>query len=149
MKALVLTALVAFSLAAPSATLAVSDMIAKKSEPAPKDRDERKNGEERPDPREETYEGNSRGGSFDGGGYDSGSEGGMIGEVFYVKNQGKKLAPGVKLEDRGTTLVYTEISYEDMSASETCTTITRTVLDKASKKVLSQDSDTFCNNWPL
>lgn len=149
MKALILAALVAISFTVPSATFAVSNVIAKKSEPAPKDRDERKGGEERPDSREETYEGNSRGGSFDGGGYDNGTEGGMIGEVFYAKNQGKKLGPGMKVEDRGATLAYTEVSYEDMSASETCTTITRTVVDKVSKKVLSHDSDTFCNNWPL
>lgn len=156
MKTMFLTAVLAVSMAAATVSVAHanSDVVAKKgkSEPAPKDRDERNGGGETPDPREETYEGNDRnsGGSFDGGGYDGGSGGGgMMSEIFYVKQSGKNKGANIKVEDRGDVMVYTEVSHEDIDASETCTTIKRTIVDKATGKVLSSDSIEYCNRWPL
>ena len=159
MKALALAVLMSFSFAA-QANISVgsNDELISKSrkgghhvEPAPKDRDERKGGEEQPDSREETYEGNDRGhgGSFDGGGYE-GDGGGMAGELFRVK--GLKFEPKtntLKTEDRGDVIVYTSSESQDISADETCTVITKTVVDKATNKVLSTDTDEFCTIWPL
>ncbi len=93
------------------------------------------------DPSDDGYVGDERGG-------DSG--GGMMGELFYT--QPKKTYPttsNVKKEDRGTTIVYTTVTQEDISASETCTTIVVTVVEKASGKVISTDSKEYCNTWPL
>lgn len=159
MKALILVTLVAFSFATQAQVLVgtqeelVSKKGGKKSEPAPKDRDERKGGEESPHPRQETYEGNDRGngggGSFDGSGSGEGS--GFDSEIFKVRG-GKKYAPKtnvLKTEDRGTVIVYTSVEQEDVSASETCTTITTTVVDKATETVLSEEVEEYCNNWPL
>ncbi|MDG0818007.1 hypothetical protein [Bdellovibrio svalbardensis] len=160
MKTLSLTVLIALSFAmssTPSVSFANTseEVQAKskgKSEPAPKDQDDRDGGGEGHDPREGTYEGNDRngGGSFDGGGYSGGDGGGgMAGELFYVKNSGKTLGANVKVEDRGSVLVYTETSHEDISASETCTTITRVTVDKATGKTLATDKVEYCNQWPL
>lgn len=135
----------------------------KKSEPAPGD--ERRGGGEESDPREETYEGNERGGgSFDGGGYSGGDDrgggywdgggygggGGMAGEIFYVP--GGKTYPvtrNIKTEDRGDVIVQTIVEHEDIDASETCTTITEMVIDKKTQKVISSNTREFCNRWPL
>ncbi len=159
MKTLLLTALIALCFAigtTPSQSHArTSDVVQAKSkgksEPAPKDQDERSGGGEGHDPREETYEGNDRnsGGSFDGGGYSGGDGGGMGSELFYVKNSGKARGANVKVEDRGDVLIYTEISQEDLSASETCTTITKVTVDKATGKTLATDKTEYCNQWPL
>ena len=125
-------------------------------EPIPKERDERKGGGEQPDSREETYEGNDRtdGGHLDDGGGYNGDEGGMIGELFYVPGKGgnSKTFPvttTTKKEDRGDVLVYTTTVHEDISASETCTTVTVTVVDKKSGKAIKSDSNEYCNAWPL
>lgn len=155
MKALILAALISIAFATPvhSAFAAQGNVAkkSKKSEPAPKDSDERQGGNETPDSREETYEGNDRGGgSFDGGGHE-GSGGGMGSELFSVKFGGKTYPVGThtKTEDRGNVIVYTTTTQEDISADETCTTVTTVVVDKATRKVLSTDSDEFCNRWPL
>ena len=55
----------------------------------------------------------------------------------------------LKTEDRGDVIVYTVTEHEDISADETCTTITTTVVEKATKKVLKTDTKEFCNRWPL
>lgn len=157
MRALLLALLMSFSFAAQAGVIdgsqgeVISKKGGKQSEPAPKDRDERQGGNETPDSREETYEGNDRnsGGSFDGGGYE-GSGGGMGSEIFLVR--GGKTYPvtrNLKTEDRGSVIVYTTTEQEDISADETCTTITTTVVDKATKKVISSDTQEFCNRWPL
>ncbi len=157
MKSLILAVLVSFAMvvhagASTDSLDLVSAKKGKKSEPAPKDRDERTGGEETPDSREETYEGNDRGGgggSFDGGGYDGGG-GGMAGELFYAPTtKTYPVTSNVKTEDRGDVIIYTTTIQEDISASETCTKIVVTVVDKKTKKVLSTDSDEFCNHWPL
>lgn len=83
-------------------------------------------------------------------GDDGGGAGGMIGELFYTQPQ--KTYPvktNVKKEDRGATIVYTTITQEDISASETCTTIVTTEVEKKSGKVLSTDTKEYCNVWPL
>lgn len=156
MKALLIAVLVSFSFAAQAnISLGHDELISKKggskSEPAPKDNDERKGGGETPDPREETYEGNDRnsGGAFDGGGYE-GDGGGMGSEIFFKR--GGRVHPvtnHLKTEDRGSVIVYTITEQEDISADETCTKITTTVVDKETQKVLSTDSQEFCNRWPL
>lgn len=141
-----------FSLQPVLAATASSDVVSakkEKSEPAPKDKDERKGGGEIPDSREETYEGRERGDSRDDGGNDSGSGGGMMSEVFYVKPSLPRSGSNVKVEDHGLILVYTETAVEDLGASESCTTVTRTVVEKASGKVLSEETKSYCNNWPL
>ncbi|UXR65252.1 hypothetical protein EZJ49_03180 [Bdellovibrio bacteriovorus] len=132
-----------------------------KSEPAPKDGEER--GEEK-DPREETYEGNDRGGgSFDGGGYGGGGfdgggygggdggGGGMIGEIFSVAGKGKTypVTSNTTVEDRGEILVYTTRTQEDISYDETCTTITVLTVAKSTGKVISSESNEYCNRWPM
>lgn len=154
MKFMIFAAMLAFALS----SLSPSAYAKKKSEPAPKE-DTRGSGEEK-DPREETYEGNDRnsggsfdgggytGGGFDGGGYGGSEGGGMMSEIFYVK-QDPTTGGNVTVEERGNVLVYTEVSHEDMNASETCTTITRTTVDKKTGKVLATDSTQYCNNWPL
>lgn len=158
MKVVIFATLLAFSTAASAQVLVNSqeELLAKKggkkSEPAPKDRDERKGGEESPHPRQETYEGNDRTGS--GGGFDGSSSGegsGFDSEIFRVSG-GKKYSPKtnvLKTEDRGDVVVYTAIEQEDVSASETCTKITTTVVDKSSQKVVSEEVEEYCNNWPL
>lgn len=159
MKSVLFVALIALSFTAHSAVATASqaeDVVSakkgkSKSEPAPKDRDERDGGGEEVDPRQETYEGNDRsegGGYFDGGGYNDG--GGMIGEIFTVPS-GKTypVTTNVKKEDRGDVIVYTTTVQEDISASETCTTIVTTVVDKVTGKAISSDSNEFCNRWPL
>lgn len=101
---------------------------------------------------QETYE---DGGSGYGDVPDDGYEreeggGGMINELFSV--QALRAHPPkntVRKEDRGSTVVYTTMSQEDMSASETCTTIVVTVVEKATGKVLSTQSREDCNTWPL
>lgn len=162
MKTMLLVAILSLSLGV-SANAAINhgdSVIAKKDkghvEPAPKDRDERKGGEETPDSREETYEGNDRtdGGHLDDGDGYGGGEGGMIGELFYVPGKGGNtktypVTTNVKKEDRGDVIVYTTTVHEDMSASETCTTVTVTVVDKKSNKVIKTDSNEYCNTWPL
>lgn len=170
MKSILLTALLSLAVAAPSfASLngdQAQDVIAAKkgkgkSEPAPKDRDEREGGGDEKDPREETYEGNDRnsGGSFDGGGYTGGGYdggdyggggGGMIGEIFSVPN-GKTypVTTNTTVEDRGETVVYTTRTQEDISADETCTTISVLVVAKSTGKVISSESNEYCNRWPL
>lgn len=158
MKALLIAFVVSLSFAA-HANLSVGtqdDLLSKKggskSEPAPKDQDERQGGGETPDSREETYEGNDRnsGGSFDGGGYE-GDGGGMSGEIF--RTRGGKVHPvttrNLKTEDRGSVIIYTSTEQEDFGADETCTTVTTTVVDKVTQKVISTDSQEFCNRWPL
>lgn len=161
MKALVLAALISLTFVAHS-SLAVGAQNTvnakkggKKSEPAPKDRDERKGGGEEPSSREETYEGNDRsnGGDFDGGGY-SEDGGGYNLEVSSETSlvRGGKTYPvtrNLRTEDRGDVIVYTVTEHEDISADETCTTITTTVVEKATKKVLKTDTKEFCNRWPL
>jgi|GEM_PF-1741851 len=156
MKSLLLVTLLSLSVASVSyASLSSQSAVTAKkgkSEPAPKDRDERNGGNEESDPREETYEGNERGGgAFDGGGYEGDGGGGMLGEIFHVRGGGKTypVTTNVKTEDRGDVIVYTTTVQEDLSASETCTTVTVTVVDKASQKVISADSNEFCNRWPL
>nr|BFD67961.1 hypothetical protein HAGR004_29830 [Bdellovibrio sp. HAGR004] len=160
MKTILLAALLSVAFAAPTfANITSGDqnvVSAKKgkgkSEPAPKDGEER--GEEK-DPREETYEGNDRGGgSFDGGGYGSGGfdggGGGMIGEIFSVPNSKTyPVTSSTKVEDRGDVLVYTTHTQEDISYDETCTTISVLVVAKATGKVISSESQEFCNRWPM
>lgn len=151
MKALLLVALISCSFVS-YATAANTSITAQndKSEPAPKDRDERDGGQEEKDTREETYEGNERGGgSFDGGGY-SGDGGGMMSELFLTV--GGKVHPvttNVTKEDRGDVIVYTTTVYEALSASETCVTTTVTVIDKKTEKVISSDSSDYCNQIEL
>lgn len=161
MKALLLSFALVFSFVASTqvALGAQSSVSAKKggkkNEPAPKDRDERdedKGGENSPGSREETYEGNDRGGGDsyeDGGGYGGGG-GGMGGELFRVHiGDIFPVTHLLKTEDRGTVIVYTKTEQFDTSASETCSTVTTTVVDKATQKVISEDVEEFCNNWPL
>lgn len=167
MKTILLAALLSVAFAAPAfATIGSGDhnvISAKKgkgkTEPAPKDGEER--GEEK-DPREETYEGNDRGGGsfdgggyggggFDGGGYGGGDGGGMIGEIFSVAGKGKTypVTTNTTVEDRGDVLVYTTRTQEDISYDETCTTITVLTVAKATGKVISSESQEFCNRWPM
>lgn len=154
MKSILLIVSALFCLNAQAAVVAeTSEILAKKSskksEPAPKE-DER--GGEEYDPRQGTFEGNERGGgSFDGGGYEGGGdEGGMIGEIFFTRN-GKTypITTHTKTEDRGNVVVYTTTVQEDISASETCTTVTVTVIDKATKTIVSSETNEFCNRYPL
>lgn len=109
----------------------------------------RGNGGGGPDDVDDGSGGRGTGGSFDGGGYDDG--GGMIGEIFLTRGSGKTYPVTNKTtkEDRGTVIVYTTITQEDISADETCTTRTVTVVDKATGKTIKTDSDTYCNVWPL
>ncbi len=137
-----------------NAQLQTSTIISKKkSEPAPKDRDDRQGGGEQPDPRQETYEGNGRDGATGGGSYctfdcDPGdSGGGFIGEIFSPVTDGKTYPSKTKttVEDRGEVLVYFTTVQEDLSASETCTTTIISVVDKSTGKTIKTDSDRFCN----
>lgn len=157
MKALFLAILVSSALVVQVSAAGSSqdDVLSKKSggksEPAPKDPDERKGGGETPAPRDESYEGNDRedGGEFDGGGYE-GDGGGMIGEVFRARGgKAQPVTRHLKTEDRGSVIIYTSTEYEDIGADETCTIVTTTVVDKATRKVISADSEEFCNRWPL
>lgn len=161
MKTILLAALLSLSFAAPvfanisdNSQDVVSAKKGKgKSEPAPKE-DDGGRGEEK-DPREETYEGNDRnsGGSFDGGGYGSGGfdGGGMIGEIFSVPGKGKTypVTSNTTVEDRGDVLVYTTRTQEDISYDETCTTVSVLVVAKSTGKVISSDSNEYCNRWPM
>ncbi|WP_413944180.1 hypothetical protein [Bdellovibrio sp. HCB-162] len=154
MKSLLLAVLVSFSLVSYAGVSQASQdvVFAKKgkSEPAPKDRDERKGGNEDVDPRQETYEGNDRdGGSFDGGGYEGDSgEGGMIGEIFYAPGSAHQpVTTTSKKEDRGDVIVYTIITRQAVSPTELCTTTTVTTVHKATEKVVSSDTDTYCINF--
>ncbi|WII71310.1 hypothetical protein QJS83_12640 [Bdellovibrio sp. 22V] len=130
-----------------------TDVISKKKdkgEPAPKDRDERGNGNEEVDPRQETYEGNDRGGgSFDGGGYEGdGGGGGMIGEIFYVPGSAHQPVTTTSTrEDRGDVIVYTIITRQAVSPTELCTTTTVTTVHKTTEKVISSNTDTYCLNF--
>ncbi|UOF02846.1 hypothetical protein [Bdellovibrio reynosensis] len=154
MKVFVVILAALFCLSAQASIVAeTSEVLAKKSskksEPAPKE-DER--GGEEYDPRQGTYEGNDRGGgSFDGGGYDGGSdEGGMIGEIFFVRNSKTyPITTNTKTEDRGDVVVYTTTVQEDISANESCTTVTVVVIEKATNSIVSSDSNYFCNSYPL
>lgn len=151
MKSLLLAVLVSFSFVSyASASNTSQDVVSAKkgkSEPAPKDRDERKGGDEEVDPRQGTYEGNDRdGGSFDGGGYEGdGGGGGMIGEIFYI--HGSPYLPVTttsKKEDRGDVIVYTIITRQAVGPTQMCTTTTVTTVEKATEKVLSSNTDTYC-----
>ncbi len=160
MKALLLVALVSLSLTAQASVvsqdLGSQDVISAKkgkdkgkSEPAPKD-DDRKGGGDEVDPRQGTYEGNDRdgGGYFDGGGYNDG--GGMIGEIFYAPNaKTYPVTTTTTSEDRGDVIVYTTRVQEDISADETCTTISVVTVAKSTGKVISSESNEYCNRWPL
>lgn len=152
MKSLLLTALLSLSVIsfASAATQTHSSVVAKKgkSEPAPKE-EGRGGNEEAPLPQEGTYEGNERGGgSFDGGGYE-GDGGGMGGELFYKNTKTYPVTTTTKTEDRGDVVVHTTTVQEDISASETCTTVTVTLVAKSTGRVISSDSNEFCNRWPL
>lgn len=163
MKILSMTALIALSFAintAPSSAVAAdqSEVVQakakskSKSEPAPTPKDEAGRGpREEFDPRREAHEGNGRneGGAFDGGGYRDETGNGMGSEVFYVKHPGKDRSFGPQVEDRGDVLIYTSVTHEDISASETCTTVTRVTVDKATAKTLETDTTEYCNKWPL
>lgn len=119
-----------------------------KSEPTPKE-DDRKGGGDETDPRQGTFEGNDRdeGGTFDGGGYSGGDDGGgFIGEIFSeANNRTYPTRTTSSVEDRGEVLVYTTQIQEDVSASETCVTTIVSVVDKTTGKSLKADSDRFCN----
>lgn len=160
MKTMLLAALLAVSFAAPTYASVLSDnsqevVSAKKgkgkSEPAPKDRDEREGGGDEVDPRQETYEGNDRGGgggSFDGGGYNDG--GGMAGEIFSVpQSKTYPVTTNTKVEDRGDVVIYTTVVQEDVSSEETCTTVSVLVVEKATGKKLSSESKESCSHLPL
>lgn len=158
MKTMMLVAVLSLSLGFQAqAMISGHDAVISKKghvEPAPKDRDERKDGEEEKDSREETYEGRERTdrGHLDGDGF-GGDEGGMMGELFYVPGQhGGKTHPvttNVKKEDRGDVIVYTTVTHQDMSATEVCTTVVVTVVDKKTNKVIKTDSSEYCNEWRL
>lgn len=170
MKSVLFAALLSLVIAVPSLAAietghGQSNISAKKGkgkgEPAPKDRDERTGDDEDKDPREETYEGNDRnsGGSFDGGGYSGGGydgggrgggDGGMGSEIFFVPHaKTYPVTTNTKVEDRGDVLVYTTRTHEDISADETCTTVSVVVIAKATGKIISSETDEYCNRWPL
>lgn len=119
----------------------------KKSEPAPKENNDR---DEEADPRQGTYEGNDRGGgSFDGGGYEGGGdEGGMIGEIFMTPENKSFKTTSSTTEDRGDVIVYTTTVLQDFSAAKTCTTVNVTTVDKQTGAVISSDDSEFCDSWP-
>lgn len=52
-------------------------------------------------------------------------------------------------EDRGDVIVYTRVETEAVSATETCSKVTKTVVDKATQEVLSEEQDQYCSQYPL
>lgn len=149
-KALFLSTLI-FTASLPA--LAANSVTAKtkksqtREEPAPEDTEERKGGGETPGTFEETYEGNERGtGDFDGGGYE-GEEGesGMLNELFSQETNSEALTKNLITEDRGAVLVYTVIIQKHGEAVENCATSTVTVVEKKSRKVLSEELSELCH----
>ncbi len=146
MKAIVLAALMCLtfvgnsSLAEGSQNILSSKKADKNQEPVPKSRDENRGGGEEPRSLEETYEGNDRSGGID-----------LDGGESRLLNGGKSypITRNLRTEDQGDVIIFTLTEHEDISADETCTTITRTVVEKVTKKVLKTDTKEFCNRWTM
>lgn len=120
-----------------------------KREPIPVDRDDRRGGGETPHPREETYEGNERGGgSYEDGSGSGDGEGGMIGELFYTAGVSPR-APktSTSSEDLGEVVVHTVKIQRVVSAFEVCVETTVVVIEKASGKVVSSERSEYCNHY--
>lgn len=132
-----------------SSGLLVSEVQAAvhKYEPAPKDRDDRRGqtgDENQPGGIEETYEGNERdGGAFDGGGYEE-EDGGMIGELFKA-SLGSPLSRKIITEDRGDVIIRRTVVEKNISENEICSSVTVEMLDKKTRKTISNDRQEACN----
>ncbi len=152
MKALFVVLIASLSFAANAANYSIlnqsnSQNVQKSNEPAPPDRDQRRGGGEPVDPHQETYEGNDRSGEvFDGGGY-SGSGGGMGSEIFFTPNaKTYPVTTSTRTEEIGDIVIYTTTVHEDISAEESCTMVTKMVVEKTTGKVLSTDTKEYCNH---
>lgn len=122
----------------------------KKSEPAPKDKSERKGENEGREPRLETYEGNDRDQGTGVGGGRFEEDGGFAGELFRVQpGRAHPITTSIKTEDRGDVIVQTIIQHEEVSAEETCMTKTVTIINKSNQKVISSETEEFCNRYAL
>jgi len=139
MKKLILGSLVAM-LSVPMLSLAG---VAKagssiKTEPAPAE-DTRGSNEET-DPRQETYEGNDRGGGDASGGFNEGGGGGVEATLFTSVGS----TVNQTTEDRGDVLVIRRQVMTPVGGTEICVVSTVKVIDKATQKVIKSDKSELC-----
>ncbi|MFM6930563.1 MAG: hypothetical protein ACKOX6_19020 [Bdellovibrio sp.] len=140
MKKLVLGSLVAM-LSVPMLALAgvAKTGSAIKTEPAPAE-DTRGSNEET-EPRQETYEGNDRGGGDASGGFNEGGGGGGVEGTLFT-SVGSTV--NQTTEDRGDVLVIRRQVVTPGRGTEICVVSTTKVIDKATQKVIKSDSSELC-----
>lgn len=133
---------VLLTLVVPQFSIAKNKTVSVQTEPAPSENDDRNNTSEDKNPRNETYEGNDRGGNggaYDDGGY--GGNGGMGGELFRTAN-GSYFKQTI--EDRGSVLVIKSQVLSSTDSSELCSVYTENLVDKVTKKVLKTETNQQC-----